>query len=78
MRAHAVYLLDANGNDILQLSAQANAKWLMDVDLCLVLQLNGDSKALMRNLLPGPSAFRKYREIVVAAIAIDVAMHRHH
>ena len=50
----------------------------MDVDLRLVLQLNGNSKTLMRNLLPGPSALRKYREIVVAAIAIDVAMHRHH
>jgi len=58
-------------------SAQANAEWLMDIDLRLMLQFNGNRKTLMRNFLSGPSAFRKYREIVVAAIAVDVTMHRH-
>ena len=49
----------------------------MDVDSSLVLQLDGNSKALMCNLLAGPSALRKYREIVLAAVAVDIAMHCH-
>jgi hypothetical protein len=55
---------DCQGNDLFASSAQANAKRLMDVDLRFVLQFNGNGKTLMRNLLPGPSPFCKYREIV--------------
>jgi hypothetical protein len=42
--------------------ALAKAKWLMAVDPCLLLEFNGNSKTLMRDLLPDPSALSSPRQ----------------
>ena len=49
----------------------------MNIDLSFVFELNGDGKTLVRDFLASPSAFSKNGEIIIIAIAIDIALYRH-